>query len=327
MSKSRLLLSILAALPACHTSYEGKGCMEVSAERACPAAKDVQPSQLFLPGECGDDLEIDEVLGGPTRETLSFDDGSQHDACCYAVEVIDSAPNSSCVVGRPYLEAGRARRAPLLSAGSNPRERSARAEAWARAGAEEHASVAAFSRLALQLLALGAPPELLGAVHRAALEEVGHAERCWALAARFGAGSLAPGRFPFAEGVALDVSLADLAAAAVREGCLGETLGAHVAALAAELAEEPDVKAALAAIAAEEEAHAVLSYRLVAWALAAGGPEVRAAVVAAFVAGPEALDVAELALRANVDAEELRRGARQAVQDVLAPARERLLAS
>ncbi|HVM69350.1 MAG TPA: hypothetical protein VM204_05885, partial [Gaiellaceae bacterium] len=42
---------------------------------------------------------------------------------------------------------------------------------WLREAAAEHASVASFSRFSLQLLAVGAPPDLLVAAHEAALDE------------------------------------------------------------------------------------------------------------------------------------------------------------
>jgi hypothetical protein len=123
------------------------------------------------------------------------------------------------------------------------------------------------------------------------------------------------------------VTLTELAADAVREGCLGETLGAHLAAVAAELAPEPEIRAELAAIAREEAEHAVLSYRIVAWALAVGGPDVRAAANAAFAAPWPEADLAELALRANLDEALLRKAAAEGVAEVLEPARARLLAA
>jgi hypothetical protein len=324
--RNPLLLSILAALSGCTDSFHDKGCMVVPAEQmTCRPGKDVQPKELFLPGKCGDDLEIDDVDSDGTRETLTGDTGMEQSVCCYTVMVTDSNTMSECVVGRPYRDGAGALRAPVRS--SSPVVASLRAQAWERAGAEEHASVAAFARLSLELMAHGAPSELLRDVHRAALDEVGHAERCWSMARRFGAGSIGAGPFPFRAPVAVDVTLAALAADAVREGCLGETLGAHLAAVAAERAPEPEVRAELVVIAAEEAEHAVLSFRIVAWALAVGGAEVLAAVRAAFEAPWPRADVAELALRASVDEALLERAAAEGVTDVLEPARDRLLAA
>ena len=57
---------------------------------------------------------------------------------------------------------------------------------WEREAAFEHASVAAFARASLSLLALGAPPDLLAATHAAAIDEVEHARLCYGLASSYG---------------------------------------------------------------------------------------------------------------------------------------------
>jgi hypothetical protein len=334
MRKSPLLVSILAALSGCSSTHQGEGCLMREPALECPASSTLQPSQLFLNNECGEDLEIDEILSEGTHKVVgeATDPESEPNACCYDVLVVDHSPSSQCSVGRPYFEDGELRRAPLerraiRSVNDGRASDPSRAAAWAAAGSDEHASIAAFSRLALQLLAHGAPSELLRAVHQAAIDEVAHAERCWALARHFGEAIVSAGAFPFREAVAVDVTLAALAADAVREGCLGETLGAHLTAVAAELATEPEVRAELGAIARDEAEHAVLSYRIVAWALRVGGADVRAAVVGAFAEPWPRLDVEELALRASVDVALLRRAADAGVAEVLEPAKARLLAA
>jgi hypothetical protein len=323
--RNRLLVSILAALPACTDSVQDEGCLLVEeSQMTCPPGKDVEPERLFLPNKCGFDIE--DVDSDGTRKLVTGQDAVARPACCYVVTVTDSDPKSECVVGRQYREGAVAVRARARSAGPHG-DSPERARAWEQAGMEEHASVAAFARLSLQLMAHGAPSDLLRDVHRAALDEVGHAERCWALARRFGASAVGAEPFPFAEPVSAHVTLAELAADAVREGCLGETLGAHLATVAAELCPEPETRAELSAIAAEEAEHAVLSFRIVAWALALGGADVREAVRRAFAEPWPRVDVAELALRANVDEAALHRAAAAGVTDVLEPARDRLLAA
>ena len=298
----------------------------------CASRSQVSPDRLFIAGGCGDDLEIESVNGeGRLFPANEF----QGRLCCYPVTIVDHNPRSDCSVGRPYLENGRALVASLRTGGALPEARTggalpadrARAAAWARAGADEHASVAAFSRLALELMAVGAPLELLRDVQKAALDEVSHAESAWDLARQFGGESIEPGPFPFTGPVFVDVTLAALARSAAREGCLGETLGAHLVAAAAALATEPAVKAVLEAVAAEEARHAVLSYRVVAWALRTGGESVKAAVRAAFAAAWPEPDIEELALRAHVEASALRRAAADGVASVLAPATAALFAA
>jgi hypothetical protein len=159
------------------------------------------------------------------------------------------------------------------------------------------------------------------------MDEVGHAEICWAIAQRFGAPRVSAGAFPFPDRIAVDADLPALAAAALREGCLAETLGAHVVSVAAELAPEPDVQSALRHIAREEATHAVLSFRIVAWALRVGGAAVKSAVCAALAEPWPKLDVEELALRANVDVALLHAASEQGVAEVIRPAAVELLAA
>ena len=323
------MVSILGALPACTTSFSDRGCMHVPPEQtSCPSPDKVSPKDLFLPDKCGDDLEIDEVNGGGTLEKLTDDAGTESQACCYPVTVTDHNTNQECAIGRPYLEAGEQRAAALRNGAlEGPVLDERRATLWAKAGAEEHASVASFSRLALELMALGAPTALLADVQRAALDEIRHAEACWQLARHFGGRSVTAGAFPFAAPVDVRVTHAELAYAAAREGCLGETLGAHLVAAAAGLAPEPAVRAVLEAMAREESEHAVLSFRIVLWALQTGGAPARAAVERAFrEPWPEAA-LEELALRANVDLGALRAANAAGVRDVLGPATDALLAA
>jgi hypothetical protein len=324
MDKSPLLIAILGALSACKNTEDGKACMQVAEEQTtCPAGAEVNPNDLFTPDRCG--WEVEEIKSNGTRETIQTDAKPQMPACCYLAELVEEEPG--CVIGRPYFDGGMELRAPLLSGDAPLPPASARAAAWATAGAGEHASVAAFARLSLQLLRLGAPSDLLRAVHQAAMDEVNHAEICWGLAQRFGAPPVSAGAFPFPDSIAVDADLPALAAAAVREGCLAETLGAHVVSVAAELASEPDVQAALRSMARDEAAHAVLSFRIVAWALRLGGGAVKSAVCAAFADPWPKLDVEELALRANVDVALLHVASQHGVAEVIRPAAAELLAA
>src|SRR5690606_33504532 len=71
---------------------------------------------------------------------------------------------------------------------------------WLAEAAVEHASVASFSRFALSLLALGAPPSLVASAHAAALDEIRHAQDCFALASRYRGEPVGPGPLPIPEG-------------------------------------------------------------------------------------------------------------------------------
>jgi hypothetical protein len=331
MRKSPLLIAILGALSACKNTEDGKACMEVVEEQTtCTPGALVNPRGLFILDRCG--WEVEEVKSNGTRETIHPRIKSPMHVCCYVAELVEEGSNcgidtNRTTDGRPYFDGGKELRAPLLSHDATLSPASARAEAWAIAGSGEHASVAAFARLSLQLLRLGAPSDLLRGVHQAAMDELSHAEICWAMARRFGAPPVSAGPFPFPDSIPMDADLPALAAAAVHEGCLAETLGAHVDSVAAELAPEPDVQSALRNIAREEATHAVLSFRIVAWALRVGGAAVKSAVHAAFTDPWPKLDVAELALRANVDVALLPVAAEQGVAEVIRPAAAELLAA
>lgn len=323
-----VLLAILAALTSCDDSYQDEGCMVVpEGTSECPAAKDVSLDDLFLPGQCG--LDIVGVHGAGSLTTVTHQTGVTEPACCYTVDVVDPDPNSHCAVGRPYHEGGAARTTPLdvtpaPEVAFESAESSARAEAWARAGAGEHTSIAAFAKLALQLMAHGAPNDLLARVHTAALDEVRHADVCWTLARRYGARVQAR-PFPFHEAIDPRIELVALAASAAREGCVVETLGAHLARVASDAAPDPEVRSVLQRIAHEETEHAALSFRIVAWALRAGGPDVREAVLGALREPCPSLDTRELALRAEVPEALLAEALREGLSTVVRPALERLL--
>lgn len=162
--------------------------------------------------------------------------------------------------------------------------REALAEAWARDALLEHASVASFARFSLELLAVGAPPELVEAAHRAAIDEVRHARACFALAGAYRGRPVGPSSFPFEGRVDVSADLAHVAARTVEEGCVGETVAAVLAAEQLAGAADPAVRAALEVIAADEARHAALAWRVVAWAVEAGGERVRAAAASAFEA-------------------------------------------
>ncbi len=180
----------------------------------------------------------------------------------------------TCVARSSWSRGGDAGRDGALT-GTERLELGAR---WTADAALEHASVAAFAQLSLSLLACGAPPELLVACHHAALDEIRHAELCYGLAARHTGEPLAPGALPAPAPPTTE--LVALACETLLDGCVGETTAALVARRGAESAVDPAVRRVLAVIADDEERHAELGWRILAWAASrpdAGG-EVREAL-------------------------------------------------
>ncbi len=246
---------------------------------ACPA-DDGEVVAIFEAEGCPRGFEPSAVVSGPLSTTP--------DQCCYMTDLVVCGPG-----GRPFLAGDGARLASVERGGGaegwgdgaspgldglTAGERASLAEAWTEAGLFEHASVASFARVSLELLAVGAPGDLVELAHRAALDEIVHARLCFALASAYAGESVAPGAFPLGAEVCVGASLAEVAASTFAEGCVGETVAAVVAAEQLARATDPAVREALARIAADEARHAELAWRTVAWALREGGRDVRAAV-------------------------------------------------
>jgi hypothetical protein len=245
----------------------------------CPT----DPCEVLLALSCDNNAsgwQACQVSSGP----MQAEDGS----CCYQTTA------ALCTGGgRPYLVEERAVVAAPIAGGEDrgwragdcpdvsaltTAERAALAEAWTANGLLEHASVASFARVSLSLLAAGAPADLLARTQEAALDEILHARLCFALASAYRGETVSPGPFPVAGAVSVATTLAAVAASAVEEGCVGETVAAIVAAEQLARATDPAVRAALSRIAADEARHAELAWATVAWAVRTGGAEVREAV-------------------------------------------------
>lgn len=245
---------------------------------ACPSQ--VEAPQYF-PSPCTDlGCYISSVDSGPTLSG---------DQCCYAVT------ETFCGVGRPFMVEGRARIAELDApmAGVDARrfgwtsedvrpdvrhltalERSALAGRWSSDALLEHASVASFARFALDLLSVGAPPELVADAFRAALDEIDHARLCFALSSSYRGAPVGPGRLNVGSSPHIAPDLVTLGVRAFEEGCVGETIAALVAAEQLERSTDPAVRLVLGRIASDEARHAELAWRTVAWTIREGGQAV-----------------------------------------------------
>ncbi|WP_437875771.1 hypothetical protein [Sorangium sp. So ce513] len=328
--------------------YYGQCCYKVHCaapvDGACPAAVEAKPHLQGLPpgsGACMCD-GTGEGGAGSIQGPYANRDASDPASCCYLVGHI-------VCEGRPLLVGGEPRVAPLSHAPSAwsrtdwqrferalaetdlsalpPAARRELARRWAERGQSEHASVASFGRFALGLMALGAPPELLEAAHRAAIDEVRHARLALAVASAYAGEPVGVGPLPL-HGALDDVgSLESLTLATVAEGCVGETLSAIEAEVAAQTAEAPAVRMALQAIARDEARHAELAWAFVRWAVAVGGAGLRERVAAAFARALEQVGSAPDPAGGDIPSthgfvppSELRQLRRQAIADVLRPA-------
>lgn len=153
---------------------------------------------------------------------------------------------------------------------------------WLHDAIKEHGSVPAFAQLSWELAALGAPASLLARCQTSALQEISHAQRCFAaveayldtsvhvdaIAAATGGFGRRAGTLRCAKRVALET---------LEDGCLIEDLNADFAERAHVLAVDPAISSLTATIAREEREHAELAWDILAFCIALH-PEVARAV-------------------------------------------------
>ena len=180
--------------------------------------------------------------------------------------------------GRPFLVNGEVRRADVerrddwctqrfLIADSrlDDGQREDIANAWLDSARMEHASIAAFSRHLMQLMALGAPAELVRDTETALRDEIRHTRACFSLAREYSGIALGPAPFPL-DDATTHYDLLTIVREVLIEGCVGETLAALTAQRAAQTAAPPDLRRCLEDIARDEMNHSLLAWRFVQWA-------------------------------------------------------------
>jgi hypothetical protein len=206
---------------------------------------------------------------------------------------------ANCAIGRPLIVDGDSRTAALADrndwiaatahADATAESPDAREAArWAEIARMEHASIASFARFTLELLALGAPLDLVRDAQRAALDEVEHARLAFELASTHAGAPIGPGPLDVHGVVARD-DVREIVRSLVLEGCAGETIGAAEA--ARDAAESSGVVArTFARIARDEEQHATLAWRTLRWLLEAHPAAAREGMRAGLRAAREAHD-------------------------------------
>lgn len=169
--------------------------------------------------------------------------------------------------------------------------RRALASQWRENGRTEHASVAAFARLTLDLMALGAPPALVADANRDALDEIRHTELCFGLARSLDGRAESPGAFPEATRAPTlsrkrTLALGQLAVDSLVDGALHEGVSARIIAKLARRCAVPTIQVMLKEIAADEGRHARHGWDVVLWCLAEGGEPIAHALEGAVRALP-----------------------------------------
>jgi hypothetical protein len=206
------------------------------------------------------------------------------------------------------------------------------ARAWSDAAFAAHAAVAAYSRFALQLMSLGAPPHLLNGCALAMQDEIAHAQASFSLARRYAGHDVRPGPLPSSE-LARDADATAVVLAVVQWGCIAEAVSALSAREALEHCQDAATREVLVRHQAAKAQQAQLAWRFVAWALRGAGRElpdhVRVAFLTALSAQGECGPLGErdrLLLRYGVLGEAHRSALEQRIlRDVVLPCMEALL--
>jgi hypothetical protein len=192
--------------------------------------------------------------------------------------------NLTWTKGRPLR--GRRRGQQSKPAGRAETAEARAANHWRRMAQEEFESIAAFAELALDLMAAGAPTELVTRSHQAALEEARHTQACLSIASGLD-GDLVPLTTP-SRLLAVRrrprwraALLVRLAVESYFDGWVGEASSARVLAQLAREARDPRIRDALRQLAREEMGHARLGADIVRWCTHAGGPLVEHALAIA----------------------------------------------
>jgi hypothetical protein len=177
---------------------------------------------------------------------------------------------------------------------------STRATRWINDALDVHASIGAFARLSLQLLGVGAPASLVRRAHRAALDEIRHAELCFGLATRFTGVALSAGPLPLPHQIAITYDLATIAVEALLDGAINEAMSSAEARQRARATADDAERESLSLISRDEARHARLGEDIVLWCVETGGPSVVSAVLDALdrvdaVPTPKSLDKAAAA--------------------------------
>jgi tetratricopeptide (TPR) repeat protein len=181
--------------------------------------------------------------------------------------------------GRPFLVDGERRQGELVTSELwntnltldfsflNTSEREQVGAFWSDKGREEHASIAAFSRFILQLLRLGAPPELIAEAARALSDEIEHAKLCFGIASAALGYSVGVGSINMEDCLANNDNPWSILEATLVEGCIGETVSSALEFASLNRCKNDTISTILKRIAKDEIRHSKLAWKSAKWIL------------------------------------------------------------
>jgi hypothetical protein len=151
-------------------------------------------------------------------------------------------------------------------------ERARLAETWKRRGAAEYLAVSTFSVLAIDMVAAGAPADVLSHCVRSQLDEIRHAELAIRMVEIYGGKRIQPpsGMSNLPDKPGAD-KLQQAAANTLLVSCVSETYATTVLTATRDLTTDPVALAVLTSIYSDEVMHARLGWSYVRYAIDKGG--------------------------------------------------------
>jgi hypothetical protein len=182
--------------------------------------------------------------------------------------------------GRPFTVDGQARLAPTSAAngwsqtsewmatGMTEDQRDRLITHWTETAQFEHASVASFARFTMQLMAVGAPADLIAESTRAQADEIRHARVCLGIASTLADETIGLGALAINGSLEGADSIPSILVDTIKEACVNETISAAICQASGEAATDAFITDALVSIAEDEQRHSTLAWRTVRWLLA-----------------------------------------------------------
>jgi hypothetical protein len=119
----------------------------------------------------------------------------------------------------------------------------------------------------MQLMAIGAPADLVAGATRAQADEIRHARVCMGIASALNGDEIGLGALPIEGALQSAGDIRAILIDTIWEACVNETISAAQCQAAGEVASDPMISEALAAIAEDEQRHAALAWSTVRWIL------------------------------------------------------------
>ncbi|MDJ0643761.1 MAG: hypothetical protein QNJ15_13185 [Erythrobacter sp.] len=140
-------------------------------------------------------------------------------------------------------------------------------QAWLEIALAEHASIPSFARFSIELVALGAPPDLLERSARAMEDEVRHTKMAFAIASRLAGKSLGPSAINVEGALVKQPEWREVCRSTLLDGCIGEGVATRQAEFGAARSGSPEAKGFWKTVAREEARHAELAWSFLEWAV------------------------------------------------------------